>query len=167
MGLQFMEKEIDLQLFAEEAPKAAPEAPEVPKTFTQDEVDKIVQDRLAKAYGKLGAKSAKEFDDKVAEFGKKEADTESRLNAVVEKLAFTENRIDPNRADDVRAWLKYKNQAIDSDTVAEALKTHPEWAKQSVSVDLGRQATPDKANEEENFDKYSKMAGFEHGFIKR
>lgn len=104
------------------APDPAPAPPDPPRTFTQTELDKIVQDRLAReakkydGFDDLKTKAA-EFDklqeaqktelqkatDRAAEFEKKAADAETRaketaLRAAIIAEAAKKNVVDPDAA---------------------------------------------------------------------
>jgi len=114
------------------------------RTFTRDEVTRILKARLDRyqngLYGKYGVKNINEldalfektkgYDDLVTERDGLKS-TNSELS---EKVAFMENNIDPARYDDIKTYFKGKGQIFDSGVLAEMLKTHPEWLKQTPAV---------------------------------
>lgn len=112
------------------------------RTFTRDEVTKIVKTRLDRFsngfYKKLGFEKAEDFD-KVWEARKnyddviKERDGLKTTNGeMTEKLAFLANNIDPDRYDDVKTFFKGKGTAFDEAILKEQLGTHPEWVKKAA-----------------------------------
>lgn len=124
---------------SEKTPEA--KAEESKKTFTQEDLDKIVKDRLAredqsvskKLLDKYGCKDEAELDSKIKqslsyEATKSEFDKLSKEHAEAkEELAFAKNGIDPSRIDDVRLHFKGKGVELNPESLKAELPSHPEW----------------------------------------
>lgn len=116
------------------------------KSFTQEQVNDIVRDRIErerksfyKDYGvedkkgldgiiekaKLYENTLKEHDELKTRFDKQSL----YLADTLEKLAFIENEIAPERYEDVRNHFRGANLEFSSDAVKQLLETHPEWKK--------------------------------------
>lgn len=111
-----------------------------PKTFTQEELNKIVQERLARhsqgIYSKLGVNDEQGLNAYIEERVKLKSDYDlliTQKGELAEKLAFIENDILPERYEDVRIYFKGKGIDFSPETLQSELKTHPEWLKQKQS----------------------------------
>lgn len=123
------------------------EAKPAPDTFTQEQVNAIVKERLERdrkgTLTKLGlsdwgelesfAEKAKGYDG-LSEKAKK---AEESLKEASERLVFLENGLDPERKGDIEAILKGKGLALTDETVKAELPTHPEWAKKPQVPHIG------------------------------
>ena len=109
----------------------------VSKTFTQEQVNNVIKERLERAnksfLKRYGLENREALDDIVNKALSYDL-MDEKYNALIdensslkEKLAFIENNIDNNRIDDVRAYFKGKELEFNNETLAEELKTHPEW----------------------------------------
>lgn len=114
-----------------EAP--APQSEE--KRFTQEELNKIISERLEKEKVKSHAKGVEEVCKKYG------VNTIDELDAIVEQsrgnkreLLFLKNNIDDTRYDDVITYFKGKGVDLTQDTLKEALETHPEWNKKTLTI---------------------------------
>lgn len=113
------------------------------RTFTQDEVNEIVRQRLEKSkktlYSKYGVEDSDGLDELLGKAQAHDAQVERieelrRLNASQsEELAFLKNNVDPSRYDDVRTYFKGKELEFNNDNLVIQLATHPEWIKQAHS----------------------------------
>ena len=109
----------------------------VEKTFTQAELDSIIQSRLGKVYAKLGAKNADEFEQKLSESNSKLAETETKLKQIEKDTALKDNHINPDRVKDVDIWFKGTGTEFSASALTEAVKTHPEWVSKVVVPEVG------------------------------
>ena len=107
------------------------------KTFTQAELDSIIQSRLGKVYAKLGAKNADEFEQKLSESNSKLAETETKLKQIERDTALKDNHINPDRVKDVDIWFKGTGTEFSASALTEAVKTHPEWVSKVVVPEVG------------------------------
>ena len=122
-----------------------PTTNDTPKTFSQDEVNDIVRERLEKSKKSLYKKYGVEDSDGLDElFGKAQSygvlteriEELRQTNAsLTEELSFLKNNIDPTRYDDVRAYFKGKGLEFNADTLVTEMATHPEWIKPEVKND--------------------------------
>lgn len=119
------------------------------KTFTQDEVNQLVgkarvegRESAMKAYReRYGAETdddldgifgnGEKFDDLSSQFGAqgKELQTLREENALLK--ATSESGLDPAKYEDVKAILAYQHMDLTPESIAQAMQTHPEWAKQN------------------------------------
>lgn len=107
------------------------------KTFTQVELDSIIQSRLGKVYAKLGAKNADEFEQKLSESNSKLVETETKLKQIERDAALKDNHINPDRVKDVDIWFKGTGTEFSASALTEAVKTHPEWVSKVVVPEVG------------------------------
>lgn len=107
------------------------------KTFTQAELDSIIQSRLSKVYAKLGAKNADEFEQKLSESNSKLVETETKLKQIERDTALKDNHINPDRVKDVDIWFKGTGTEFSASALTEAVKTHPEWVFKVVVPEVG------------------------------
>ena len=122
------------------------------KTFTQDDVDKLVGDTRVKTrektfryiYDRYGVKNEEELDDLVAnaqrydtqkemyEADKANWETErnenaSKLGEMSETIALMQSGVDKDRYEDVKLILKGKGLEVNLENIEAELETHPEW----------------------------------------
>ena len=141
------------------APTPNSVAPQV-KTFTQDEVNKLVgqarvegRESATKAYrdrygaatdedldGLLG--NGEKYDDLNGQFSAqgKELQTLREENALLK--ATSDSGLDPAKYEDVKAILAYQHMDLTPEAIAQAMQTHPEWARQSSAPEAGFQPIP-------------------------
>ena len=91
-----------------------------PKTFTQEQVNEIVRERLERTYKGYGANSKEELDA-LFESSKKNG----------KELAFLKNNVNPSREGDIDAYFKGKGIDFNGENLAKELSTHPEWLNQA------------------------------------
>ena len=117
------------------------------RLLSQEQVNKIVQRRIAAAQmqmlKKYGAKDNTEFEaliDKARKYG----DLETQFNQTSEKLKTFENKqflfqngVSLQKYDDVVTYMKGKSLELSPTNVQEVLKTHPEWARQVKKPAVG------------------------------
>lgn len=107
------------------------------RTFTQEEVNGIVRERLDRQHkswlSDLGAQSqdelkgwgekAKGYDEAV----KKAGDLETENAELRADLLINKAGVRPEREDDVRTYFKGKGEELNEENLRKALETHPEW----------------------------------------
>lgn len=124
--------------------KPNPTADEKLKTFTQEQVNKIMRSRLerdrASFLNRYGVKDRDGLDSLIGKSQSYDIMKEryeagkTRIAELEEKLAFMSNNINPDREDDIRAYFKGKGLEFNEETLVNELETHPEWRK-VVQVD--------------------------------
>ena len=116
------------------------------KTFTQEQVDNFIKERLNRQknslYSKFGIENDEQIDTMLEE--RKEyptlKDTISKqmtqIKDLSEELAFVKNDIDKNRISDIRAYFKGKDLEFSNDALVKELETHPEWKNASTRTTI-------------------------------
>lgn len=124
------------------------------KTFTQDDVDKLVGDTRVKTrektfryiYDRYGVKNEDELDSLVANAQRydtqkemydadkrnwetEKSENDKKLSDMSEQIALMQSDIDPERYEDAKLIIKGKGLEITLANIQEQLATHPEWAK--------------------------------------
>ena len=124
------------------------------KTFTQDDVDKLVGDTRVKTrektfnyiYGRYGVKNEEELDALVANAQRydtqkemydadkaswetERSETDKKLTDMSETIALMQSGVDADRYEDVKLILKGKGLDVSLENIASELETHPEWKK--------------------------------------
>jgi hypothetical protein len=141
-------------------------------SFTQDQVNEIVKNRLEKERKKMlkryGVEDKEQFDSLMKKANSYEAmderyskmlDTNKELE---EKIAFLENQIDVERYDDVKAYFKGKELFLNSENLSKEVDKHPEWVKAnkaSIIKTMGSDSTISKEKPNEK-DETAKLFGF-------
>lgn len=98
-----------------------------------EELDNLVGQ--AKSYGPLKER----FD----ELDKNHTDLTTNHTDLQKRYAYRVCNIDDKRYNDIETYFKGKNIPIDENSLAEELKTHPEWARKAgVVQSIGAEATP-------------------------
>ena len=107
------------------------------RTFTRDEVTKILKRRLDRyqnsMYTKYGVKDSTELDS-LFDKAKSYDDIIKSRDEALEKVAFLGNNINPDKYDDIRTYFKGKGLQFTEDELKRQLESHPEWVKQSEPV---------------------------------
>lgn len=130
------------------------------RTFTREQVNEIMKRRVERShnayYSRYGVKNLQELDDlfgqsksygplkeKFDELEKNHNDLDSSYKDLQKRYAFRVGNIDEKRIDDIEAYFKGKNLDIDENTLAQELKTHPEWIKKVGKIQaIGAESTP-------------------------
>lgn len=122
------------------------------KTFTQDDVDKLVGDTRVKTrektfnyiYNRYGVKNEEEMDALVANAQRydtlkeqsdadrsawetEKSERDGRLTEMSEEIALMKSGVDAERYEDVKLILKGKGLEVNMDNIQSELATHPEW----------------------------------------
>jgi hypothetical protein len=131
------------------------------KTFTQDDMDRIVGETRVKTrqktfdyvYNRYGVKSEEELDALVANAQRYDTQKElydsdksawetereennAKLTDMSEQIALMQSGVDKDRYEDVKLILKGKNIPVTVENIEAELETHPEWmpAKKEETV---------------------------------
>lgn len=137
------------------------------KTFTQDDVDKLVGDTRVRTrektfryiYDRYGVKSEEELDNLFAnaqrydtqkemyDADKKAWETEKsendkRLSDMSEQIALMQSEISPDRYEDAKLILRGKGLDVTLENISNELATHPEWKKEDKAAE--KPAEPEK-----------------------
>lgn len=156
-----------------------PVTPNATQSFTQEQVNDIVRERLERSkkgiYDKLGVTDDAGLDvliEKLKGYDtiKSQLDTLNADNSSLkEKIMFYENNVLANREDDVRTYFKGKGIAMTTDALKSALETHPEWLKsvdtpkptnETTIVPIGSEKSAQPKENEE--DVTAKLFGLDH-----
>lgn len=126
------------------------------KTFTEQELNEIVRNRLNRQKNKFHQQLGVENDEAITELIEKVKKADE-LQSIVEslqnentlykeQLTFIEHNIDVKRYDDVKAYFKGKELSLTPENLKAELKTHPEWLAQRSVQTIGgqRQQAPVK-----------------------
>lgn len=104
------------------------------RTFTRDEVTKILKKRLDRyqnsMYTKYGVKDSSGLDE-LFNKAKEHDDIIKARDEALEKVAFMGNNINPDKYDDIRTYFKGKGLQFTEDELKRQLESHPEWIKQT------------------------------------
>jgi hypothetical protein len=158
---------------AESTASPSEQPKEAGKSFTQDEVNSLITERLSKTYSKYGFSKAEELDEAI---GKSQSYSVMKdrydsiigeVNSLKAENALLKNGIDPQRYDDVKAYFAGKQIALDSEGLAKEVATHPEWVKRVSSVQpIGSVSNPPDTHVQEKMDReIAEAMGFS-GFIR-
>lgn len=132
------------QTSAPEDKPITPPADEKIKTFTQEQVNKIMRSRLERdrltLLNRYGVKDRDGLDSLIGKAQSYDVMKEryeagkTEIASLKEQLAFKTNDINPAREDDIRAYFKGKGLEFNEEALVNELATHPEW-KNVVQVD--------------------------------
>lgn len=128
------------------------------KTFTEQEMNEIVRNRLIRQKNRLHQQLGVENDEAITELIEKvkKADElksivdslQSENTLYKEQLTFIENNIDTKRYDDVKAYFKGKELSLTPENLKAELITHPEWVAQKSVQTIGGQRQPAPVKDE-------------------
>lgn len=142
------------------------------KTFTQEDVDKLVGETRVKTrektfkyiFDRYGVKDENELDDLVAQaqcydtfkeesesekasWEQERNDRDARLTQMSEEIALMKSGIDADRYEDAKLILRGKGLEVTLENINAELATHPEWKKEEVGEVAEESTAP--AQEEE------------------
>lgn len=110
---------------------------EATKTFTQEQVNDFIRDRLERDrqsfFNRYGVKDRTGLDDLVGKaqsydvMNERYETMKGENSQLKEEMAFIKNNINPERYEDVKAYFKGKDLPFDTESLANELETHPEW----------------------------------------
>ena len=151
----------------EDVSSAEPDvSPKPSKTFTQDEVNGIVSERVSETKGKavstllqsLGFKTPEDLAEAVKEAPELHHQVEElsgEVKQLKEEKALADVGVDPMRQEDVRIYFKGLGEPITYDELKSKVAAHPEWlgtqpvAKPATMQVLGNQGEEKKPEDEE------------------
>lgn len=123
---------------------------QVEKTFTQEQVNGFMQERINSIYNGYGVSNkaeldaliekAKGFDEVNANYQTTKTQNEEyaqQNRTLAEKVAFIENNVNPERYDDVRAYFKGKEIEFNAENLLKELETHKEWLNENTTIKVG------------------------------
>ena len=138
------------------------------KTFTQEDVDKLVGDTRVRTrektfryiYDRYGVKNEEELDGLIANAQRydtqkemyesdkanwetEKSESDKRLNDMSEQIALMQSEISPDRYEDAKLILKGKGLEVNLENISAELATHPEWKKEEVKAEE-KPAAPEK-----------------------
>ena len=133
-----------------------------PKMFSQEEVNKLISDRLVKQesrlFKKYGVNSRDDFDLMVGksqqydEMKSRFDDLVSQNSEMRERLLMIDNNIDPSQVDDLKYYFKGKGIELNDENLKSELTTHPAWVKKVDIKPVGVEHKPvNKVETEEEF----------------
>ena len=127
------------------------------KTFTQDDVDKLVGDTRVKTrektfryiYDRYGVKDEEELDALISNAQRydtqkemyeadknawetEKSESDKKLSEMSETIALMQSGIDSNRYEDAKLILKGKGLEVNLDNINNELASHPEWKKEEA-----------------------------------
>ena len=130
------------------------------KTFTQDEVDKLIGDTRIKTrektfryiYDRYGVNNEEEMDNLVGNaqrydtqkeiydsdkkaWDAERSETGNKLTEMSEQIALMQSGIDPARYEDAKLILKGKGMEVTLENINAQLDSHPEWKKSENRVE--------------------------------
>lgn len=113
---------------------------ETPETFTQEQVNDFVRNRLDRLYKRYGVENKEGLDDLVGKANSWSIMSERydkvtlENNSLREENAFLKNNINPAKYDDIRAYFKGKGLEFNDETFVNELSTHNEWLNPEVTT---------------------------------
>ena len=143
---------------AGETKRSQPETA-TPRTFTQEQVNEIVRERLERDHASLLKQLGEESWENVAanlkkgkgydELAKKSGETAKALEEANRKICFESNKLDPERESDIRAILQGKGLEFNDENIKKELPTHPEWALRKEAAPVIGSVAPKKEEDVE------------------
>ncbi len=133
-----------------------------PKMFSQEEVNKLISDRLVKQesrlFKKYGVTSRDDFDlivgksQQYDEMKSRFDDLVSQNSEMRERLLMIDNNIDPSQVDDLKYYFKGKGIELNDENLKSELTSHPAWVKKVDIKPVGVEHKPvNKVETEEEF----------------
>lgn len=155
-------------------------------TFTQEQVNKMISDRLNRIYKQYGVENKEALDELIngradyetvkadydnikAEYDSVKNDYDSikalndeltaSNNELAKKYAFTSRNIKPELYNDIEMYFKGKGVDINETTLDEELKSHDHWFNKPSAVIQPLGAEPHKYGEESERKRASRLLG--------
>lgn len=109
------------------------------KTFTQEEVNEIISERLKRErennLKRYNVSNDDELNSTLAK-GREYDDLKKKNGELTERVLFLTHAISAEREDDVRTYFKGKSLEMNEDNLAKALETHKEWVKENSAPNV-------------------------------
>ncbi|HBM70454.1 MAG TPA: hypothetical protein DD377_03700 [Firmicutes bacterium] len=121
------------------------------KTFTQSEVNSIIQERLKEKDKSLLKKLGLETFDGISEKLQKSNDYDAllaRKNELETELLFRNNNIASSKIDDIKYLFKGKGLELNAENLKKELETHNEWLNSSDMPNVKIGAKSEKESNE-------------------
>lgn len=148
------------------------------KTFTQDELNSIIGERLERSNKKFlekyGVESFEELDAKLKSLDEAKQQLESKISELntlseeknqlteshknlIKQYAYLNNNIKDSKIADIEAIFKGKELDINDENLKAELKDHPEWVKPIQTIkklSLDDEKTNNETDDIEKLNKY-------------
>ena len=115
------------------------------RTFTQEQVNDLVRQRIERernsTYKRYGVTDRDGLDSLITKSHSYDAMKEQyesvneRNKQLIQEIAFIRQNIEPSRQEDVIAYFKGKGLEFSELTLADELRTHPEWLRTTEQSD--------------------------------
>ena len=148
-------------------------------TFTQEQVNKMISDRLNRIYKQYGVENKEALDELIngradyetikADYDTIKADYDSikaqydeltaSNNELAKKYAFTSRNIKPELYNDIEMYFKGKGVDINETTLDEELKSHDHWFNKPSAVIQPLGAETHQYSEESERKRASRLLG--------
>ena len=137
------------------------------RSYTKSQINEMMHKRIEKShkafFNRYGVKDLAELDELFGQAGsygplKQQFDELTKSNGELQtahdelnnqikdlrkRYAYKVGNVNPEKTSDIETYFKGKNLEIDENTLAEELKTHPEWVTKVSSIQpLGAEAVP-------------------------
>lgn len=161
---------------AETGTTTQPEAQSKPeRMYNKQQIIEMMKRRVERSHNaffkRYGVANLQELDDKFSyadkynELNSQFAPLEARNSELVRENAFLRNNIEPSRYDDIVAYFKGHDLEFSEEALLEAVKTHPEWLKPSITPtptttmkSFGAEQSPTRKETED--EKFNRIFGF-------
>ena len=128
--------------------------------FTKDQVNELRRKRVERSHNsfftRYGVKDLAELDalfgksidyddakKMLDEMNQKYSDLETGHRDLTKRYACKVGNVNPDKIADIETYFKGKGIDIDENTLAEELKTHPDWINKTATVqNIGSEITP-------------------------
>lgn len=130
------------------------------KLFTQEEVNRLISERLDKQQSRLFKKygiNAREELDLIVGKSQQYDEMKSRYDELAsqnelmsEKLLMLENNISPDKVDDLKYYFKGKGIPLNEENLKNELLTHQNWVKKAEVKPIGVEHKPTTKVESED-----------------
>lgn len=158
---------------AVEQSEPAPADQQLPPTFTQEQVNDIIRERLnrydhrvAEELG-MGLEEAKSILSSHAQLQVQYNQLLDAYNALYRDRVFDQYGIDPDRAGDIDAIMKSRNMDFTASNLEQLLGTHPEWQrKQTTFQQVGAPRGDGNPQGETESERAARLFGL-HGFVRK
>lgn len=153
----------------EQVAKSETPETELVKEFTKEDVRKMMQKRINRShksfFDRYGVENLEQLDQKfglIEQLTNEKVELANQNTELLNKIAFIENDINPDRIEDVKAYFRGKEILFNNENLKTELATHPEWKNNSPTTTITEmsplRSVKNEPNEEEEV---AKMFGLE------